>query len=88
MKVVGLVSGGKDSIYSLMKCKEHGHDVVALAHLSPPSADVVEMDSFMFQTAGSGVVRLRMPLQQLSPPQVELYVSPNDGPAFFSRLTF
>ncbi len=35
MKVVALLSGGKDSCYNMMKCIEHGHDIVALANLKP-----------------------------------------------------
>ena len=52
MRVVALVSGGKDSCYSMMKCVEHGHTIVALANLPPPTPDVDEMDSFMYQTVG------------------------------------
>ena len=52
MRVVALVSGGKDSCYSMMKCVEHGHTIVALANLHPPTQDVDEMDSFMYQTVG------------------------------------
>ena len=32
MRVVALVSGGKDSCYSMMKCVEHGHTIVALKY--------------------------------------------------------
>ncbi|KAK0389583.1 hypothetical protein NLU13_3158 [Sarocladium strictum] len=35
LNVIGLVSGGKDSFYSLLHCLEHGHRVVALANLFP-----------------------------------------------------
>jgi diphthine-ammonia ligase len=56
MKVVGLISGGKDSSYNLLKCVEHGHEIVALAHLRPPLG-VLELDSFMYQSVGSEHVR-------------------------------
>lgn len=36
MKVVGLISGGKDSCFNLMKCVQYGHSIVALANLYPP----------------------------------------------------
>ncbi|EFO26677.1 ATP-binding domain-containing protein 4 [Loa loa] len=49
MRVVGLVSGGKDSCYNLMMCMEDGHDVVCLANLHPPDGDKEEMDSYMYQ---------------------------------------
>lgn len=60
MNVVGLVSGGKDSVYNLMECVRLGHRLVALANLYPASAtpdvDSQELDSFMFQTVGHNVV--------------------------------
>ena len=36
MRVVALVSGGKDSFYSIIECNRLGHEVVALANLHPP----------------------------------------------------
>jgi len=35
MRVVGLVSGGKDSCYGMMQCVAAGHSLVALANLQP-----------------------------------------------------
>eukprot|EP00897_Mesotaenium_endlicherianum_P003092 jgi/Mesen1/2810/ME000172S01960 len=56
MKVVALVSGGKDSCYSMMECLRHGHEIVALANLFPEDDDVDELDSFMYQTVGHQLV--------------------------------
>ena len=56
LKTVGLISGGKDSCYNLVECVKNGHELVALAHLHPP-ANVHELDSFMYQTVGSEVVK-------------------------------
>ncbi|KAI4477310.1 hypothetical protein M0804_012900 [Polistes exclamans] len=50
MKVVALLSGGKDSCFNMMQCIAAGHDVVAIANLYPVGKD--ELDSFMFQTVG------------------------------------
>lgn len=53
MKVVGLISGGKDSIFNLHLCKYLGHDVVCVANLHPPLTPLThddtgdEMDSYM-----------------------------------------
>ena len=55
-RVVALVSGGKDSTYTIYKCLKEGHTIVALAHLSPPEGKE-ELDSFMYQTVGHNVVR-------------------------------
>lgn len=36
----------------MMKCVEHGHEIVAVANLHPPLAVGEELDSFMYQTVG------------------------------------
>lgn len=51
MKVVGLLSGGKDSCYNLCHCVAQGHEVVALASLGPEGGKE-EIDSYMYQTVG------------------------------------
>ncbi|GAU13672.1 hypothetical protein TSUD_347760 [Trifolium subterraneum] len=50
MKVVALVSGGKDSCYAMMKSIHYGHQIVALANLMPADDSVDELDSYMYQT--------------------------------------
>ncbi len=67
MRVVALVSGGKDSCFNMVKCADHGHTIVALANLHPAAPDDAaaapgaaapqELDSFCFQTVGHQVVR-------------------------------
>jgi len=53
MKFVGLISGGKDSIFNLVHCVSAGHELVCVANLHPPAQlQLKEMDSFMFQTVG------------------------------------
>ncbi|KAK8782111.1 hypothetical protein V5799_016546 [Amblyomma americanum] len=54
MRVLALVSGGKDSCFNMLKCVEHGHDIVALAHLKPKDKD--ELDSYMYQSVGHEIV--------------------------------
>ncbi|KAI0219040.1 Diphthine--ammonia ligase [Lamellibrachia satsuma] len=56
MRVVALISGGKDSCYNMMQCVAHGHDVVALANLRPSDGD--ELDSYMYQTVGHHAIEL------------------------------
>ncbi|TYZ60401.1 hypothetical protein PybrP1_006127 [[Pythium] brassicae (nom. inval.)] len=61
MKVVALVSGGKDSCYAMMECVRWGHEIVVLAHLHPPlelAPEDAEIDSFMYQSVGHNVVSL------------------------------
>eukprot|EP00980_Cylindrotheca_fusiformis_P012332 scaffold3020_cov118-Cylindrotheca_fusiformis.AAC.2 len=55
MKFVGLISGGKDSIYSILESMRNGHELVAVVHLgAPPSIDE---ESYMYQTAASEVIK-------------------------------
>uniref|UniRef100_A0AAR2JMN2 Diphthine--ammonia ligase n=1 Tax=Pygocentrus nattereri TaxID=42514 RepID=A0AAR2JMN2_PYGNA len=56
MKVVALISGGKDSCYNMMQCVAAGHKIVALANLRPAKAD--EIDSYMYQTVGHQAIDL------------------------------
>lgn len=70
LNIIALVSGGKDSLYSILHCIRNGHNVVALANLHPPykkdtSSDGAEqeqeqedIDSFMYQTIGHSVIPL------------------------------
>ena len=50
--VVALVSGGKDSTMSMMRCVAQGHRIQALANLYPAEGEMDELDSFMYQTVG------------------------------------
>ncbi|KAJ8919563.1 hypothetical protein NQ315_002185 [Exocentrus adspersus] len=50
MKVVALISGGKDSTFNMMQCIAAGHEIVALANLVPHSR--TEIDSYMYQSVG------------------------------------
>eukprot|EP00967_Tisochrysis_lutea_P143435 scaffold266423_cov33-Tisochrysis_lutea.AAC.1 len=42
----------------MMKCVEHGHELVALANLHPADGTLREIDSFMYQSVGSDLVPL------------------------------
>lgn len=46
MRVVALVSGGKDSSYNMMKCVAEGHDIVALANLHPKDKGLLLISKF------------------------------------------
>jgi hypothetical protein len=88
MRFVALVSGGKDSVFSLGKALAHGHELVCLANLYPPDTGPEELDSFMFQSAGAtalealaeclGVPLLRAPLRGGSGHQ-GLHYAPTEG---------
>ncbi|EFA02050.1 uncharacterized protein LOC663632 [Tribolium castaneum] len=50
MRVVALISGGKDSCFNMMQCIAAGHEIVALANISPHNKS--ELDSYMYQSVG------------------------------------
>ena len=60
LNVIALISGGKDSFFSLLHCLSLGHDVVALANLAPSDTEDFNSDlnSHMYQTAGHDLVHL------------------------------
>ena len=55
MKFVGVISGGKDSILAIHLAIDEGHELVALANLYPADR-TSELDSYMYQCAGTEVV--------------------------------
>ncbi|KAI6869081.1 adenine nucleotide alpha hydrolases-like protein [Hortaea werneckii] len=60
LQVVALISGGKDSLFSILHCQANGHEVVALANLYPAKSNVnvEDTDSYMYQTIGHAVIPL------------------------------
>lgn len=61
LNVVALISGGKDSFFSILHCQANGHKIVALANLHPPNdqnVTVEDMESYMYQTIGHAVIPL------------------------------
>ncbi|XP_066245228.1 uncharacterized protein [Euwallacea similis] len=56
MRVVALVSGGKDSTFNMMQCIAAGHTIVALANLVPHNR--TEIDSYMYQSVGHEAIDL------------------------------
>ncbi|KAI8842580.1 hypothetical protein BC829DRAFT_300829 [Chytridium lagenaria] len=57
MKVVALLSGGKDSCFNALHCKANGHEIVALANLKPAAkSNKDDLDSFMYQTVGHDAI--------------------------------
>ncbi|KAL1505808.1 hypothetical protein ABEB36_005285 [Hypothenemus hampei] len=56
MRVVALVSGGKDSTFNMMQCIAAGHNIVALANLVPHNK--TEIDSYMYQSVGHEAIDL------------------------------
>uniref|UniRef100_A0A671PCN4 Diphthine--ammonia ligase n=1 Tax=Sinocyclocheilus anshuiensis TaxID=1608454 RepID=A0A671PCN4_9TELE len=58
VRVVALISGGKDSCYNTLQCVSAGHSIVALANLTPHTHVPDELDSYMYQTVGHQAVGL------------------------------
>jgi len=87
MRVIGLISGGKDSIYNLIQCEKNGHEIVCLGHLQRP-LELGEQDSYMYQTVGSEMADaiaecLQLPLIKYTlkskPVNLELEYNPTDN---------
>lgn len=63
LNVVGLISGGKDSFYSVLQCIANQHRIIALANLYPEPlisslVSTEGLNSYMYQTAGHSIVPL------------------------------
>ncbi|KAI9817009.1 MAG: hypothetical protein M1826_001673 [Phylliscum demangeonii] len=70
-RVIALISGGKDSLFSILHCLANGHQVVALANLHParlplpddagggaPPSELDDLDSYLYQTIGHHLIPL------------------------------
>ncbi|OJD12682.1 hypothetical protein AJ78_06768 [Emergomyces pasteurianus Ep9510] len=53
LNVIALISGGKDSLYSILHCLRNGHSVVALANLHPPLRPKPSSNYAAYLTAGT-----------------------------------
>lgn len=58
LNVIALISGGKDSFFSILHCLANGHRLVALANLHPPADGDEDINSFMYQTVGASLISL------------------------------
>ena len=83
MKFVALVSGGKDSLFSIVKAKEYGHELVCIANLAPTDSSIVELNSFMYQSACHNLVPLLSECLC-----VPLYRQPINGKAIDQSLSY
>jgi diphthine-ammonia ligase len=53
MQFAALISGGKDSLFSIIHALLNSHDLLCLGHLS----STTEKDSYMFQSTGSNLIK-------------------------------
>ncbi|KAI1162217.1 hypothetical protein F5B18DRAFT_405063 [Nemania serpens] len=79
LSVIALISGGKDSFYSILHCQANGHRVVALANLYPSGAteDVATIRSQQDNQDDVSASRQQDPLSQLEKDGAD--VEGNDG---------
>ncbi|KAM3132259.1 hypothetical protein pb186bvf_015589 [Paramecium bursaria] len=56
MKFLALISGGKDSIFNIIRCIQEGHELVLLVNLYFAQQGV-EKDSYMYQSVGSNIIQ-------------------------------
>ena len=94
MRFVALVSGGKDSIYSILQAIRNGHELVACVHLGAPATisgdknedgtEIEQEESYMYQTAASEVVKTQVE-ECLG---VELLLYPRQGRSVNTGLVY
>uniref|UniRef100_A0AC35U659 Diphthine--ammonia ligase n=1 Tax=Rhabditophanes sp. KR3021 TaxID=114890 RepID=A0AC35U659_9BILA len=53
MKLVALISGGKDCIYNMMQCIDKGDEISCLVNMCPQPGSKPHVESKMFQMVGS-----------------------------------
>lgn len=55
MNFIALISGGKDSIYTIKKLQNNGHNLIGLLYIYDISETI---DSYMYQTVGKEIIHL------------------------------
>jgi len=85
MKVVALISGGKDSCYNMIQCVNNNHEIVALANLYPlpNNNNQDEIDSYMYQTVGWNMIEAYVECMSLP-----LFRAPITGKPQLSTLDY
>ena len=89
LKVVALVSGGKDSCYSMLQCVAAGHEIVALANLRPhdQSSKLANMTKMIKDASGKIVCFTENELdsymyQTVGHQAIDYYAEAMDKPLF------
>jgi diphthine-ammonia ligase len=62
MKVIALISGGKDSTYNMIECVRNGHEIVALVNLRPPKSLSVQNETIEKNDIGQNIDELEQEL--------------------------
>ncbi|KAI1007959.1 hypothetical protein K3495_g274 [Podosphaera aphanis] len=88
LNVIALISGGKDSFYSLLHCLHNGHRVIALGNLYPVPESVnsqtpYDLNSLMYQTVGHRIIPY---YEQIL--EIPLYRQPIVGHAIDVGITY
>ena len=81
MRVVALLSGGKDSLLNACHCVVNGHELVAIAHSYSKTGG--ELDSYMYQTAGNEAIDMLAECMNLP-----LYKKPICGTSLQTHLAY
>lgn len=90
MKVIALISGGKDSTFNMMECIRHGHEIVALVNLRPPQSMSVKNESR--QEQHNNEIELIQELdsymyQSVGNELIELYAQAVELPLYRAQIT-
>lgn len=83
LNIIALISGGKDSLFSILHCLAQGHKLVALANLYPQRTNDEDTDSHMYQTIGHKIILLYEEALE-----VPLYRAPIQGGAVSTSQTY
>ena len=92
MKVIALISGGKDSTMNMMKCVQDGHEIVALVNLRPPNSLSAQNDANDTQSVTSNNQSIEQELdsymyQSVGNELLNLYAQAIELPLYRANIT-
>ena len=71
LKVVALVSGGKDSCYSMLQCVSAGHQIVALANLRPKDVSSKSKYNYIAHSIWDWILKSSVNLKSMTNVQIQ-----------------
>jgi diphthine-ammonia ligase len=90
MKVLALISGGKDSTYNMMECVRQGHEIVGLINLRPPNSQSVQNELLQTNQSQKGDLVQELDsymYQSVGNELIELYAECMELPLYRANIT-
>lgn len=92
MKVIALISGGKDSTFNMMECARNGHEIVALVNMRPPQSVSMKNETQNHHFTNNNEIELIQEIdsymyQSVGNELIDLYAQAAELPLYRAQIT-